>query len=563
MKRNEFLQSVIPRTGNAKPANRFAAESPTGSLSMRRATSGLEPYSGAWNTTTAGHLLRRTMFGPRRGEIQALAAGSMTAAVNTILGAQTDPSPPTATIGATTYDFTNNAYDTTNDGTFRNYLKAWWLALMVKQNISIIEKMTLFWHNHFVSELNDIQDSRYSYYQNKLFRQYALGNFRNLTRAVAIDPAMLRYLNGNQNIKGRPNENFARELQELFTIGKGPEKAQGDYTNYSEQDVQAAARVLTGWRDSRTTVLPSAEFILANHDTSNKVFSADYQGRTIVGGTTLADGNRELDELLDMIFSQTATSLYICRKLYRWFVYYDIPADVEANVIAPMATILRNNNFEVKPVLDTLLKSAHFYDPINMGCFIRTPIDIVVGPVRQMSSTIPDLTNLTTTNYNIANGLRDRASTLGMNLFDPPDVAGWKAYYQVPDFHELWINSTTLPTRGSYTDGLVTGKDAQNRTSPVKIDSIAYVQMMSSPGDAFKLVDDLAGEISGLALTQKQKDYLLQNVMGLPPGAEYNWTDAWNLYVQNPNNTTAKNAVTAILNSLLKFMLRMAEAQLA
>jgi uncharacterized protein (DUF1800 family) len=571
MNRQEFFQSVLPvheEAGNStvsSPSN-AASGGPGAPFILRRensATSGLEPYTGAWNTTTAAHLLRRTMFGPRRAEIQAVAAGSMNTAVNTILSVQSDPNPPTGPAGE---NFTALVYDSNNDGTYRNYLKAWWIGLMVKQPISIVEKMTLFWHNHFVSESNDIQDVRYSYFQNVLFRQNALGNFKSLVKAVTIDPAMLRYLNGNTNTKARANENYGRELQELITIGKGPEISQGNYTNYAEQDVQAAAKVLTGWTDVRgdaTNPTPRSSFNANNHDTTDKTFSSAYQNTvirsTLVNG--LADGSKEIDDLLNMIFAQQATSLYICRKLYRWFVYYDISADVEANVIVPMAAILRSNNFAVKPVLDTLFKSAHFYDPNTMGCFIRTPIDIVVGSVRQLpfSPIIPDLS--LSANYSLANSLRNTAANLGMNLFDPPDVAGWKAYYQIPDYHELWINATTLPTRGQYTDSLFTA--VRNGTTTYKVDPFAYAQTMNAPDNPYTLIDDLARELFALTLTQKQKDYLMYSVMLLHQGSEYEWTTNWQAYLANPNNTTAKNYVTNTLNNLLKFMLRMAEAQLA
>jgi uncharacterized protein (DUF1800 family) len=493
---------------------------------------------------------------------------SLTSAVDNLLAPQPEPPAP---IGLNGENFTSAAYDQNNDPAYRNYLKAWWIALMIKQGISITEKMTLFWHNHFATELTDIQDSRYAYYQNKLFRQTALGNFKALVKAVTIDPAMLRYLNGNTNTRLRPNENYARELQELFTIGKGPEVSQGNYTNYTEQDVQAAARVLTGWMDVRGSEIPRSQFVPNNHDTGEKQFSAAYQNSvirtTFVNG--VPDGSKELDDLLDMIFSQPETARYISRKLYRWFVYYEIDSNVEQNVIEPMANIFRSSNYEIRPVLDALFKSAHFYDPMNMGCFIRTPVDFVVGAVRQLSPAVPDMTNLSavvynnTSNYNILNRFRDTCSSLLMNLFDPPDVAGWKAFYQIPDFYELWINATTLPTRGSFTDGLISGRDASNRTFPYRIDPIAYARTMSSPDDPVKLVDDLAHELSPIPLTQKQKEYLLYNVMNLPQTALYNWTEQWNAYLQNPNNTTARTYVTNTLTNLLKFMLRLAEAQLA
>jgi len=501
-------------------------------------------------------LLRRTVFGPTRGEIAEAAARSLDEVLEVLFQDQPQPDPPVNP--STGLTWVNSPYDSTNDGAYRNYLKAWWLGVMISQGVSIRERMVLFWHNHFATETADVQDSRYMYLQNVLFRQYALGNIRELVRAVTIDPAMLRYLNGNTNIRGRVQENYARELQELFTIGKGPQRGPGDYTNYTEQDVQAAARVLTGWRDVRAAAPPRSEFVPSNHDPTDKVFSSAYQGRVIRGGSTATDGPRELDELLDMIFSQEETARFLCRKLYRWFVYYDIDANVEQNVIEPMAQILRSKNYEVKPALEALFRSAHFFDENNIGCVIKSPVELVVGSYRQFGISLPETT--TSAYYSLLGALRNTARTLQMDPLDPPSVAGWPAYYQIPDFYELWISTATLPARGGYTDSLVTGI----RSGGVRfaVDAIAYARTVSDPSDPHKLIDEMSKHLFPIELTANQKEYLLGNVLipGLP---EYEWTAEWNTYVSDPNNAQKREAVAAKLNTLLKFMMRMAEFQLA
>ena len=579
MKRRAFL-SGIAGTSGTNPIDHGtdtpAVESASGAATtpgadkrrLIRSTKGLETLSAAeWNAKTAAHLLRRTMFGPTRAEIQQAASQTLDATLAALFSPQPIPAPP---VGPTPplqagQTWVNSAYDATYDGSFGAYLKAWWLGLMTKQGMSLHEKMVLFWHNHFVSEYVDIQDSRFMYKQLDLFRRNALGNFKQLVKLVTLDPAMLRYLNSNTNIVGHANENYGRELQELLTIGKGPEIAQGNYTNYTELDVQAAAKVLTGFADvgyrSTQSALIDYTFTSTKHDSTNKQFSSAY-GNAVIQGKTGADGAKELDDLLALIFAQKDTdgiskvAKYMCRKLYRWFVYYEIDGTVEKNVIAPLAAIMASNNYEILPVLDALFRSAHFYDDNTIGCLIKNPVDFVVGAIRQAGISTPALTDIAY--YRPFNDLRGRASNLQMNILDPPNVAGWEAYYQVPDFHELWISTTTLPLRGQLTDLLFTGLGG------LTFDRIAFAKTMSDPADPYLLIDDLAAALYPIPLTKTQKDYLFYSVMGLKIGAEYEWTMLWSTYwAPNGQTTTNKNNVLKLLDPLLKFMLRMPEYQLS
>ena len=536
-----------------------------------RSTKGLEAVSPAdWGTKTAAHLLRRTMFGPTRAEILQAASQTLDTTLASLMATQPAPDPP---IGpspplAAGQTWVNSAFDALNDGSYANWLKAWWVGLMARQGMSIQEKMVLFWHNHFVSAYATVADSRFMYKQLALYRQNVLGNFKQLVKLVSLDPAMLRYLNGDTNTKAHANENYGRELQELFTIGKGPQIAQGNYTNYTETDVQAAAKVLTGFSDVgyRTTANATIDytFTASNHDTTNKQFSSQY-GNAVIQGRTGVDGAKELDDFLTMIFSQIDTdgvnkvARYMCHKLYRWFVYYDVDANAETNVIIPLANIMSSNNFEVKPVLDALFRSAHFYDDNNIGCMIKNPVEFIVGTVRQTSIPLPAMTDPA---YYLAFGdLRSRAATLEMNVLDPPNVAGWEAYYQVPDFYELWISTTTYPLRGQFTDLIFTG--VGSGTGKLTFDPIAFAKTMGTPADPFQLVNDLASQLFPIPITQIQRDYLMYNAMGLVVNGEGSWTTAWNAYwAAGGQTTTNKNNVLKMLTPLLKFMFRMAEYQL-
>lgn len=531
---------------------------------VARTTAGLEPYAGPWGRDQIAHLLRRAMFGATKSDVQNMMALSLDQVIVQLLANQPTPVPPLNTnaldvdvpIGQTWVTSTKTDSNGYNPNNSRNQsLKSWWISLMLSQPVSILEKMVLFWHNHFVTDTVDVGDARFSYKYNALLRQFALGNFKELAYQITIDPAMLRYLNGNTNTKTNPNENYGRELQELFTIGKGQEIAPGNYTNYTEDDVKAAAKVLTGWRDDGTNI--ASYFTLSRHDTSNKQFSSAY-GNTIIAGKTTATRPNEIDDFLAMIFAQAETARYLCRKLYRWFVYYLIDDVVEQNVIEPMAVILRTNNYEIPPVLQALFKSAHFYDPINAGCIIKNPIDHAVGICREFGVAFP-LSSDVVTQYNHWNYIRTQASNMQLNLGDPPNVAGWPSYYQLPQYYELWLNSDTLPKRNQLTDTLITtGRRANGYT--LIIDPIAFTDQVSDPADPNILIDEFAQVLFPIQITANQKAFLKEMLIpGLP---DYEWTVEWSDYKSDPSNTMKRDTVKLKLQALLKFMMDMAEYQL-
>lgn len=421
-------------------------------FTVARTEAGLATFPPNFNTSDQVHLLKRTLFGVKWADINAFNNKTLSECVNTLLTSASTPLPPVNNYNDANYTDTNVAAGQTwinaayGDGTGNSRrissFKAWWLGLMLNQPRSVHEKMVLFWHNHFATQANIIGDARYVYKLNALMRTYALGNFKQLVKQVTLDPGMLRYLNGYLNIKTSPDENYGRELQELFTIGKGPN------SKYTEGDVKAAVKVLTGYTVNATTI--SSAFDPTKHDTTNKQFSA-FCNNKVITGKTGANGATELDDLLDMIFATDECALFICRKLYRFFVYYSIDAATEANVIAPLAAIFRSNNYEIKPVLQALLSSDHFFDPVNRACLIKSPIDFTVGLCRETEITFPATTDYIN-QYYMWDYLRTQAANMQQNLGDLPNVAGWPAYYQEPQYHELWINSDTLPRRNQLTD---------------------------------------------------------------------------------------------------------------
>lgn len=536
---------------------------------MRSMASGLQPYNGAWTRAEVIHLLKRTMFGASQNDISYFLGKSPSAAVDELLNPVAPmPAPPLKNYTNTTTpagdpDLSVAAGQTwvdthTADGTVqsnrRTSFRSWWMGVMLNQDRSIREKMTLFWHNHFATEANDVGNARYVYKHHKLLRDNCLGNVKTLVRAMSIDPAMLTYLNGQLNTRTAPDENYARELQELFTLGKENDP------NYTEDDVKTAARVLTGWRNDANK--NTSYFDTSRHDTSDKVFSSFYGNRVIKGKTGATAGDAELDELLDMIFSKSVeVSRYIVTRLYRWFVYYEIDAYTQANVIDPLAAKLRSSNWEVKPVLSMLLKSEHFHDALNQGCQIKSPVDMIVGLCREFDVVFPGSADYAA-QYVHWNYVRNWGALMQQNIGDPPDVSGWKAYYQIPGFYGIWINSDTYPKRNQFSDTMaVSGYTASSKK--IIIDHLAYAKTFPNPGDPNVLISDIADHMLQLPLSATIRNQLKKDILLSGQDQDYYWTNAWNAHIANVADQTALRIVQKRLQDLIKYLMNLPEYQLA
>lgn len=529
---------------------------------LRKTSTGISAYTGTWGDAQIAHLLRRTLFGYTKADMDFFKTKTMSQAVDYLLTLPTAaPNPPLNNYSnATIIDADVAVGDTWVNATEnpqisfarRQSLKSWWFGLLLNQERNIREKMTLFWHNLFATEGNTIQFARFYYMHHAMLRENCLGNYKSLVRKITVDPAMLIYLNGYKNTKNAPDENYSRELQELFTVGK-------DLANhYTEDDVKQAARVLTGWRINTSTY--STYFDSNSHDTGSKVFSSFYGNTTITGRSGATAGDQELDDLLNMIFSVQEVSKYIVRKLYRFFVYYVIDSSVESNVIEPLATLFRNNNYDIKPVVETLLKSEHFYDPLNTGCMIKTPTDFLVGAARQMNLQFPPSTNVPQ-QYNHWFYGEAYATILGQDLGDPPNVAGWPAYWQEPQYYELWINSDSLPKRNLFCDAMLyTG---YNRNGfKLMFDCLAFADQFADPSDPNKLIDDICNLFYAVGVSSTTKSTLKTAFLLSGQSTDSYWTTAWLDYKNNPTDTAKKATVNTRLQGLLKYLYGSAEYQL-
>ncbi|MEO5685602.1 MAG: DUF1800 domain-containing protein [Chitinophagaceae bacterium] len=533
-----------------------------------RTMSGLTPYSGPWDKEAVIHLLKRTMFGASLADTAYFSGISMSQAVDELLNPIAGlPAPPLKDYDTTGSDKPDNniapgttwVNDYNNDGAIEdrrmNSFKKWSIGVMINQDRSIREKMTLFWHNHFATESISAEDALALYKHHSLLRSSVLGNFKTLVKAITLDPCMLRYLNGYLNTNTAPDENYGRELQELFTVGKT------NNPNYTEDDVKAAARVLTGWRVDFTSTTSS--FNAARHDTGSKQFSSFYNNTVIAGRSGATAGNAELDDMLDMIFSKKKeVAEFMVKKIYRWFCYYTIDAAAQTNVIEPLALILQNNNWEVKPVLDALLKSEHFFDALNRGCLIKSPLDIAVSLCREFNVVFPDVATDYAGAYNMWEFIRWQAALNNQNFADPPSVSGWPSYYQAPQYYELWINSDTLPKRNQFTDIMVYNGYTRGSDS-IKIDAIAFAKQLPNPGDPNALMADSLAILYRVPLSDASKNMIKTNILLSGQASDYYWTNAWNTYLSNPTDMMAYQTVYTRLRDLYRYFMNLAEYQLA
>lgn len=290
-------------------------------------------------------------------------------------------------------------------------LRGWWLTEMLTTPSPLTEKMVLFWHNHFVSSLQKVRSPVLMYRQQMLLRKHALGYFGDLLHDVSKDPAMVIYLDNESNRKAQPNENFAREVMELFTLGEG---------NYGEQDIKEAARAFTGWSIDHD----SGEFV-------SRPLIHDDGVKTVLGRS----GNFDGDAVLDILLAQPQTAEWIVSKLWREFVSPHVNA-ADAAEVRRITSVFRDSRYDIRVALRELLTSDAFYAPQVRAALVKSPVDLVVGTLRQFQFTAGDVAPFALV-----------VAQLGQNLFSPPNVKGWPG-------GDAWINSSTLLAPKQFLDRL-------------------------------------------------------------------------------------------------------------
>ncbi len=541
---------------------------------------GLTPYNGIWDFATASHLLRRACFGASYAQInQAVTDGLLKTMTNLLAAKDLSkvplPSPPVnpvyandpdVPIGSTWVSAPSGVGDNLIQQYRQNSVRAWSFELMFSEQLSLREKMTLFWHNHFVTA--DTPDPRLEYKYLNTLRENALGNFKTLTKSMTIDPAMLLYLNGNQNTSRAPNENYARELLELFTIGKGELAGPGDYTTFTEVDVAAIAKCLTGWKipnlrnaTNLNAVFPTPPVTGLNpdHDYSDKTLSHRFNNFIVKTPLTnnKKDGIKEYEYLIDeVIFNikKADAAKFLATKLYRYFVYYKIDSSIESEIIDGLAQRLIADNFEVSGAISLLLSSEHFYSDAAFGAVVQSPLEFIYHNIKSIGFSPP-----TTLSEKYAyfldmwrNGLNFQQGYL-----EHPSVAGWSAYYQEPSFHEIWISSATLPLRMTLTQNYVNKTTrVRNVTGSLGFDLVAYIQKFQEPSDVNKLINSVVQHLLPRPIQQNQIDSLKEALLQGNP--DYEWKVEYDAYIARPSNTT-RMVIDTRLKRLFNLLLAMPE----
>ena len=528
----------------------------------------LTPYAGPWDDAHLHHLLRRSMFGVPPAQFQAAKAlGSMSAVVAKLLECadlSKVPLPAQPAPYITDFYIPNRQKDSqatiTNtgrqDNTRTQELVNWWFDLICKENLSIREKMTLFWTNHFVTGSTIVNSTAYMYTYLQTCRANALGNFKTFAQTISTDPAMLVYLNGNQNYvtgtgknqKSFINENFAREVMELFTLGLNDPKT--GLPNYTETDIQNSARALTGWRPTQ-----AAPFIGVLNDGTNGTLSLhDTGSKTFLGQT----GNWGLPDIINIIFEQGTPAGYtpayfICSELYANFVYY-VP---NPTVVDAMATLMLANNFDIASVMSALLMSDHFYDASVIGAQLKSPAEYMGSLVREFGLTYPAWdatdpqppagidTTTTLTTYKDTNPSISimttvmMANALGQALLNPPNVKGW------PGAHN-WISTGTFQNRENYTIGILNNSYTNAKQGwALGFNPDTYANQIAN-----------AGGISAELLSQALEDTSLGFTLGPLESGDLD-KDIQGVY-KNPNyqyNTGGVKAFALYLAGLPEFQL--------
>ncbi len=413
------LRSTVPHTDVAGIAR------PAGRLDLQTA---LQPYGGPWNARLAAHLLRRAGFGGTSTEVERLASMPVHAAVDSLVNfpdTRTLPQPPDlySLAQALPQLFPGGRPNLVDDMQRRQIFKEirknerqsivslqnWWLNRMLNTPAPLQEKMALYFHGHFTTAaIQKGVDPLMAFNQNQLFRSNALGNLRDLTWQVSIDPAMLIYLDNATNVASHPNENYARELMELFTLG---------VDHYTENDVREAARAWSGWIVNRRT--GQAAYVARRHDDGSKTFL----GRT---------GNFGGRDVVNVIYDQPACPEFWANNLLNYFLYNG----PEPELVGAVAHLIRKNDYDLRPVISTLLRSNVFYSDRSYRALVKSPVEFVVGTYKAMG--LQEI------------GLEGQRALvqMGQILFYPPNVAGWPGGAN-------WLTSQTVIARENFVAGLM------------------------------------------------------------------------------------------------------------
>ena len=521
----------------------------------------------------AKHLLRRCLFHYNNDLLNNISNLNATEAVSQLLlddsVTYSEPYDPLPDENPHGFWLSSGVYppDIPNQGRKRGLLTAWWWYNMINR-VNLKDKLTFFLHTTFTIANGDVGASHYFYDHLRLLEYYSSGNLRDLAKKITLDNAMLNYLDNTQNNANNPNENYAREFLELFTITKGEQVGEGDYSTYTEQDVIEAAKVFSGFKTQldrsiidTDTNIPMGRLSINQHDQGIKTFSYAFDNYELQGGNTQETIFEELYEFVDMVFDKQATALAYVKKLYRFFVKSEWDEDVEQNIIIPLADDLYNNGYEILPVVKRLLESQHFFDAADsdptdeiIGSIIKSPLQLLSSTITNLGFNIPDPENDMENYYKfVMFFMRNTYFPMaGMNVFAPDTVAGHPAIYQSPDFDRHWFSSSTILARYRLIECLITGRNklGGNGFFGSELDTVAFVENTSAnPGNIYYLVDEIANILYPNPIDQDRVDYFAELILeGYP---SYYWTDTWDEYLSTGENTIVKTRLDLLIGAMI------------
>jgi uncharacterized protein (DUF1800 family) len=540
----------------------------------------LNPFQGVLERRKAAHLLRRTSYRFTREKVDELAGQTAAAAVASLLtpvplqldqpvyasgpGAPVTwilpPQPPSAVLPA-------------DDSELTPYVMGWWVNEAL-HDPGITHRMSLFFHQFLAVDASSGSSMQFFDYLS-LLRWGSLGNFKKLVTKMVTDNCMLSYVDNDQNFASNPNENFAREFFELFTIGRGQPAGPGDYTTFTEDDVIQAARVFSGFNHAQRhqnidpeTMISAGKGYPQSHDFDPKTFSPRFGSAIITAPTNDLDGMvAELNSFIDLVFAQPETGKNLCRRLYHYFVTRNITQEVEDDVIAPLAQTLVSNGFEIKPVLEQLLQSEHFYDVDDSsatdeiyGALIKSPLELTLQAITFFGMPIPDpvadnkIHYIDFYNAAVIERLLGRA---GMPLFYPWDVAGYSGYYQDPTLNRQFFNSATIVQRYKLPQVLLTGTNAWGSGSSeligTKLDIAPWLRdsgVISNPEDSYVIVQELLYYLFPEEPDNDRFTHFLVTVFldQLPPA---DWTYEWQNFITTGDDTEVKIPLERLVNAIM------------
>jgi uncharacterized protein (DUF1800 family) len=403
-----------------------------------------------WNVKWAGHFYRRAGFGATLTELRAAVANGYAATLERFF--RTDEA-------VQEFHFLKAQLSEADT------IRAWWIYLILNSRLPLREKMTLFWHNHFATSIAKVQRPIMMYNQNLTLRQHALGKFRPLLLDISRDPAMLVWLDSNSNVKGKPNENFARELMELFSLGVG---------NYTEADIREAARAFTGWQTEDNQF----EFDEGLHDGGAK---------TVFGHK----GNWNGDDIVRLVLDKPVAARFLVRKLYRFLISENAqPPDA---LLEPLAGAFRQSDYDIGALVKTMLSSRHFFSDHAYRQRIKSPVEFVIGTVRALWRNESDDVGAVPPAALVAD-----LDNMGQELFAPPNVKGWIG-------GRAWLNSATILARHNFAQAMASGQAPASERQPPAV-PVAAPPGAPPPKQAEKPEPPAHRDIAGLVQKEKITD---------------------------------------------------------